>query len=69
MDLYKDLNQAKARTLPPAEVTFDYGKHSGRISILEPFRGKVPAEAFAEPYLPPVSDGSLGIGSLKGKPR
>ena len=36
----KVLEQAKARTLPPAEVTFDYGKHSGRISILEPFRGK-----------------------------
>jgi len=36
----KVLEQAKARTLPLAEVTFDYGKHSGRISILEPFRGK-----------------------------
>ncbi len=27
-------------------------------TLLEPFRGKVPEEVFAEPYLPPVSDGS-----------
>lgn len=28
------------------------------IALLEPFRGKVPDEVFAEPFLPPVSDGS-----------
>jgi microcin C transport system substrate-binding protein len=28
------------------------------LSLLEPFRGKVPDEVFGEPYLPPVSDGS-----------
>ncbi len=28
------------------------------LALLEPFRGKVPAEVFAEPYVPPVSDGS-----------
>jgi len=28
------------------------------ISLLEPFRGKVPDEAFGEPFVPPVSDGS-----------
>ncbi len=28
------------------------------LALLEPFRGKVPAEVFAEPYLPPVTDGS-----------
>jgi microcin C transport system substrate-binding protein len=28
------------------------------LALLEPFRGKVPDEVFAEPYLPPVSDGS-----------
>ena len=28
------------------------------IALLEPFRGKVPDEVFAEPFVPPVSDGS-----------
>lgn len=28
------------------------------LALLEPFRGKVPDEAFGEPYVPPVSDGS-----------
>jgi microcin C transport system substrate-binding protein len=28
------------------------------ISLLEPFRGKVPNEVFGDPYVPPVSDGS-----------
>lgn len=28
------------------------------LALLEPFRGKVPDEVFAEPFVPPVSDGS-----------
>ncbi len=28
------------------------------LKLLEPFRGQVPDEVFAEPYVPPVSDGS-----------
>ena len=28
------------------------------LALLEPFRGKVPAEVFGEPFLPPASDGS-----------
>lgn len=28
------------------------------LELLEPFRGRVPEEAFGEPYMPPVSDGS-----------
>ena len=28
------------------------------LALLEPFRGKVPDEVFAEPYVPPVSNGS-----------
>jgi microcin C transport system substrate-binding protein len=28
------------------------------LKLLEPFRGRVPVEAFGEPYVPPVSDGS-----------
>jgi microcin C transport system substrate-binding protein len=28
------------------------------LSLLEPFRGKVPDEVFGEPFVPPVSDGS-----------
>lgn len=36
----KVLEQAKGRALPYAEITFDYGKHDGRITILEPLRGK-----------------------------
>jgi microcin C transport system substrate-binding protein len=35
------------------------GKPSpAELELLEPFRGKVADEAFGEPYLPPVSDGS-----------
>jgi microcin C transport system substrate-binding protein len=28
------------------------------LALLEPFRGKLPAEVFGEPYVPPVSDGT-----------
>ncbi len=35
------------------------GKPSAaEVALLEPFRGKVPDEVFAEPFVPPVSDGS-----------
>jgi microcin C transport system substrate-binding protein len=35
------------------------GKPSAEeVALLEPFRGKVPDEAFGEPFVPPVSDGS-----------
>ncbi|MDB5594205.1 MAG: hypothetical protein JWM36_1166, partial [Hyphomicrobiales bacterium] len=30
----------------------------GELALLEKFRGKVPDEVFAEPYVPPVADGS-----------
>jgi microcin C transport system substrate-binding protein len=34
------------------------GKPEGaELALLEPFRGKVPDEVFAEPFMPPVSDG------------
>lgn len=36
----KILEQSKNRVLPPAEIVFDYGKHEGKVSILEPFIGK-----------------------------
>jgi adenine-specific DNA-methyltransferase len=34
------LQRAKARQLPPAEVHFDYGQYDGKVSILEPLRGR-----------------------------
>jgi microcin C transport system substrate-binding protein len=35
------------------------GKPSAdELALLEPFRGKVPAEVFGDPFIPPVSDGS-----------
>ena len=34
------VSKAKQRTLPPAEVRFDYGLHPGKVSILEPFIGQ-----------------------------
>lgn len=35
------------------------GKPSeAELKLLEPFRGKVPAEVFGEPYVPPVTDGT-----------
>jgi hypothetical protein len=34
------LQRAKDRPLAPAEVDFDYGQHDGKVSILEPLRGR-----------------------------
>ncbi|MFH0785908.1 MAG: SNF2-related protein [Pseudomonadota bacterium] len=34
------LSRAKNRELPPAEIRFDYGRHDGKVSILEPFIGE-----------------------------
>lgn len=34
------VEQAKNRHLLPAEILFDYGSHSGKITILEPFLGQ-----------------------------
>lgn len=34
------LDQAKNRRLDPAELTFEYGKHDGKVSLLEPLIGK-----------------------------
>ena len=34
------IDRAKRRDLPPAEIRFDYDEHQGKISILEPLRGK-----------------------------
>lgn len=32
--------RAKTRRLPLAEIRFDYGRHDGKVSILEPFIGQ-----------------------------
>lgn len=41
------------------------GKPSpAELALLEPFRGKIPDEAFGEPWVPPVSDGSGSDRSL-----
>lgn len=32
--------QAKARVLPAAEIQFDYGRHDGKVTLLEPLVGK-----------------------------
>ncbi len=34
------LAQAKNRVLEPAELTFEYGKHDGKVTVLEPLIGK-----------------------------
>jgi adenine-specific DNA-methyltransferase len=34
------LAQAKSRSLPSAEIYFNYGRHNGKVSQLEPFIGK-----------------------------
>jgi len=34
------VERAKSRSLPLAEVHFDYGNHAGKVTILEPLRGK-----------------------------
>ncbi len=41
-------SELMAKGMPSAE----------EVALLEPFRGRVPAEVFGEPWLPPVSDGS-----------
>jgi adenine-specific DNA-methyltransferase len=33
------LDQAKTRRLDPAELTFEYGKHDGKVSVVQPFIG------------------------------
>lgn len=35
------LQQAKDRRLAPVEINFDYSQHDGKISILEPLRGRM----------------------------
>lgn len=34
------LAQAKGRALEPAELTFEYGKHDGKVTVVEPLIGK-----------------------------
>jgi len=34
------LARARGRDLPPAEIRFDYGRHDGKVSILEPYLGQ-----------------------------
>jgi len=34
------LAKAKGRDLPPAEIRFDYGRHPGKISLIEPLIGR-----------------------------
>jgi len=34
------LARAKNRKLPPASIRFDYGRHDGKVSILEPYIGR-----------------------------
>ncbi|MGH9427228.1 MAG: GIY-YIG nuclease family protein, partial [Terriglobia bacterium] len=34
------LEQAKSRVLEPTELTFEYGKHDGKVTVVEPFIGK-----------------------------
>ena len=34
------LGRAKSRELPPGEIRFDYGRHDGKITALEPFIGE-----------------------------
>ncbi|MGH9428584.1 MAG: helicase-related protein, partial [Terriglobia bacterium] len=34
------LEQAKSRALEPTELTFEYGKHDGKVTVVEPFIGK-----------------------------
>ena len=34
------LEQAKSRVLEPTELTFEYGKHDGKVSVVEPYIGK-----------------------------
>ena len=34
------LEQAKGRTLEPTELTFEYGKHDGKVTAMEPYIGK-----------------------------
>ena len=53
---YFELSDMKAEGVPSA----------AELALLEPYRDQLPAEVFAEPYVPPVSDGSgKDRGNLK----
>ena len=41
-----------------SDLTAEGKPRPEELALLEPFRGKVSDEVFAEPYLPPISDGS-----------
>jgi microcin C transport system substrate-binding protein len=52
---------AYARTYSPfqnSDMVANGPPSPEELKLLEPFRGRVPAEVFGEPFVPPVSDGS-----------
>jgi microcin C transport system substrate-binding protein len=52
---------AYARTVSPfqnSDMVAEGDPSPEELKLLEPFRGQVPDEVFAKPYVPPISDGS-----------
>ncbi len=63
------IEQALRRSLPPAEIVFDYSSHEGRISALEPLvgaRGTLAATAVTVSALDHIEDALILAGETDG---
>ena len=66
----KVVDQAKARDLPIAEVEFCYADHDGKISILEPLRGKsgmLAVSLFTVESMAQAEDYMIFVGTTDGE--
>jgi Helicase conserved C-terminal domain len=63
------IGRAKSRELPPIEIAFDYTHHSGRVTVLEPLRGRtgwLTAAVLTVDALDTPEDHMLLIGLVNG---
>jgi len=57
-NLFYDLYKRTTSYFENSDLKAEGPPNAAELALLEPFRDKLPAEAFGEPFRPPVSDGS-----------